>query len=111
MNEYIFYTAEGHTIAPNNNIDVENCQMLGTSKGRDKADAKGNLLKENPWIVEAGFNPSEFITKQLITDEQRSAINRMIDYLWEDEEKHYEESECPDNHIFEVMKLLKSMQI
>lgn len=109
MNEYIFYTPEGYTTAPNENVDVENCQVLGIAKGKNKIDAKENLLNENPWIVETGFDPAQFIAKQLITDEQRSAIKKLLDYLWEDEERHFDEMGCPDNHIFEVMKLLKTM--
>ena len=109
MNEYIFYTPEGYTIAPNENVKVENCQALGTAKGKDEAEAKGNLLKENLWIIDGGFDPAQLISKQIVTDEQRSAIKKMLDYLWEEEERHYEELECPNNHIFKVMKLLKSM--
>lgn len=67
MNEYIFYTPEGHTIAPNENVEVENCQMLGTARGKDKDEAQENLLKENPWITEAGFNSSEFFYRQIIS--------------------------------------------
>ena len=65
MNEYIFYTPEGHSIAPNENVEVENSQVLGTARGKDKVEAKENLLKENPWIIEAGFTPTEFIVRQL----------------------------------------------
>lgn len=65
MNEYIFYTPEGYTIAPNGNVEVENCQMLGTAKGKDEREARYNLLKESPWIIEAGFNPAEFMVRQL----------------------------------------------
>lgn len=65
MNNYIFYTPEGHTIAPNENVGVENCQMLGTAKGKDEREAKKNLLKENHWIMEAGFDPAEFMIRQL----------------------------------------------
>lgn len=35
MNEYIIYTTEGHTIAPNENVEVENCQVLGCATGID----------------------------------------------------------------------------
>lgn len=65
MNEYIFYTSEGYTEAPNENVEVENCQVLGIANGKDKVEAQENLLKENPWIVEAGFAPSEFVIRQL----------------------------------------------
>lgn len=65
MKEYIFYTPEGNTTAPNENVEVESCQMLGTAKGKDEREARSNLLKENSWIIEAGFNPSEFMIRQL----------------------------------------------
>lgn len=69
MKEYIFYTAEGYTSAPNENVEVENCQVLGTIKGRNIEEAKLELLKSNPWITEAGFSPSEFVVLQIMTKE------------------------------------------
>ncbi len=66
MNEYIFYTTEGNTIAPNEDYGVENCQVLGCAYGNNKYEAKDNLMKENPWISEAGFCESEFIVRQLM---------------------------------------------
>jgi hypothetical protein len=66
MNEYIFYTTEGHTIAPNENIAVENCQVLGFSKGENPSKAMQNLLNENSWIIDAGFNLSKCFYKQII---------------------------------------------
>ena len=38
MRDYIFYTTEGHTIAPKENVDVENCQVLGISSGNSTDD-------------------------------------------------------------------------
>ena len=84
MTDFIFYTTEGFTQAPNGN-DIENCQMLGIAKGKDKVEAKDNLIKEYPWIIEADFNSSEFIVKQLLSDEERVAIKEVIDYMWKDE--------------------------
>ena len=65
MNEYIFYTPEGYTIAPNENVCVDNCQMIGTAKGKDEREARKNLLRENSWIIDAGFNPTEFMIRRL----------------------------------------------
>ena len=65
MNEYIVYTTEGYAIAPNEDVEVENCQLLGCAYGHDVKEAVRNLLDENPWILEAGFNKSEFIIRQL----------------------------------------------
>ena len=66
MNEYIIYTTEGYTIAPNEDVEVENCQVLGCVHGNTPQEAKDSLLKENPWIRKAGFDPSEFIVRQLL---------------------------------------------
>ncbi len=33
----------------------------------------------------------------------------LVDYLWADEERHFEESEDKDNHIFNVLKRLKGL--
>ena len=65
MKEYIIYTTEGVTIAPNENCLVENCQVLGCAVGKDPQSAIENLLRENQWIIEAGFSKDKFITRQL----------------------------------------------
>lgn len=109
MNEYIFYTAEGHTTAPNESIEVENCQVIGRAVGFTSDEAMKNLLKENRWISEADFNPQEFFVKQVLTEEQRNDIKSLVDYLWIDEERHFEESEDKSNHIFSVIKRLKGI--
>ena len=109
MNEYIFYTTEGHTDAPNDSIEVENCQVLGIVKGNNESEVQEQLLNENPWITEAGFDPAEFLARQILTNEQHNDIIMLVDYLWEDEERHYEESEDKDNHIFNVLKRLKGL--
>ena len=108
MNEYIIFTTEGHTTAPNENIEVENCQILGRVRGNNSEEAKINLLKDNPWIAEAGFDRSEFIVEQLLTNEERAAIKEVLDYLWDDEERHYEESGRSDNHIFPIIRKKKT---
>ena len=66
MKKYIFYTTEGYTIAPNEDYEVENCQVLGIASGNDCQEAKRQLLEDNPWITEAGFSPSKFIGKELV---------------------------------------------
>lgn len=48
MNEYIFYTTEGTTLAPNQDFDVENCQILGFVNAPTLSNAKKLLLQENP---------------------------------------------------------------
>lgn len=64
MSEYIFYTTEGFTQAPDGE-SIENCQLLGIACGVDENDALDNLLKQNLWIVKRGYNPSEISYKRL----------------------------------------------
>lgn len=66
-NEYIFYTTEGFTQAPNGE-DIENCQLLGRAYGEDKHSALQNLLKENPWIERNDYNPSKISCEKLSSD-------------------------------------------
>ena len=66
-NEYIFYTTEGFTQAPNGE-DNENCQLLGRAYGEDEHSACQNLLKENPWIVRNDYNPSKIFCEKLSSD-------------------------------------------
>ena len=66
MNEYIIYTLEGYTIAPNESIEVENCQVLGFANGSNMDEAVKNLLKDNPWITKAGYDASRFIMKKIL---------------------------------------------
>ena len=115
MNEYIFYTTEGHTNAPNDSVEVENCQMLGMAHGSNREEAMDNLLQENEWIEYAGFSCDKIICKQLITKKQISDIKTVIDYLWADEERHYEKCLGADEikdakyHVFHYLKHLKAM--
>lgn len=111
MNEYIIFTTEGFTTAPNENIEVENSQILGRVCGNNTEEAKINLLKDNPWISEAGFDSSEFIVEQLLTNEERADIKKVLDYLWDDEERHYEENGRSDNHINLILRRLKSIYL
>ena len=34
-------------------------------------------------------------------------IARIVNYIWEDEERHYRECNCPRNHIFRTLIKLK----
>lgn len=44
MNEYIFYTDEGYTEGPNEDLPVENCQMLGCH-GRQHSGCTHSVVK------------------------------------------------------------------
>ena len=61
MNEYIFYTTEGYTYPPKEDMEIENCQVLGRAYGETAKEAKVNLLQRCPWIQESGFDIEEII--------------------------------------------------
>ncbi len=81
MNEYIFYTDEGYTAAPDRTAEVENCQVLGRAEGSSPGEALKNLLSENPWINDAGFDISRIYTGQLLSGEQRKDILSLLNCL------------------------------
>lgn len=81
MNEYLIFTLEGETIAPNHDVEVEDCQLLGRVQASTAAEAQHLLLKENPWIEAAGFTESGFILEQIVSNEQLSDIRLIINYL------------------------------
>ncbi len=66
MKLFIFYTAEGFT-EDNKHRPVENCQILGWSKGETPQEAFSNLLKENKSLREMDFN--EITCQELVSEE------------------------------------------
>mgnify|MGYP000038849829 FL=1 len=68
MNNYIFYTDEGQTFAPNDEC-INNLQILGFEKGDTQEEALENLYKNNAWIEEYGFS-RESIVCRAITEPQ-----------------------------------------
>lgn len=64
MGEYIFYTTEGFTLDPKG-VEMDNCQVLGCAFGADEHEARMNLLKENPWIEEHGFDTDGLVGRAL----------------------------------------------
>lgn len=81
MKEYIIYTTEGTTYAPDETVEIDNCQILGRECGVDSEDAIRNLLHNHAWIVEAGFDTSAFIVKQIVTDELRSDMAQVMSWI------------------------------
>ncbi|WP_296015077.1 hypothetical protein [uncultured Treponema sp.] len=110
MNEYMFYTLEGFTQSPNK-TDCENLQILGFEKAENLEAAKEHLLVNNDWIFKYGFDAEKILSKKILTEESLASIKTVVDYLWEDEEKDYEECFASDgnidNHIFKHLRKLK----
>jgi hypothetical protein len=66
MSKFIITTIEGDTFSPLG-IHVENLQVLGLSDNvENEQEAMDNLLLENPWIIESGFDPDKFIYQEII---------------------------------------------
>lgn len=79
MKTYIFFTAEGRTLAPPRGKDeyedeVENCQVLGTAKGINVHTAWNNLKRENKWIRQVGFGREHVFAHQLVNDTQLTVV-------------------------------------
>jgi len=55
MRYFIFLTQEGFTTTPTNN-NIENLQVLGIAKGKNKKQAFENLIKENKYLLTAGYD-------------------------------------------------------
>lgn len=100
MNKYIFFTTEGTTYPPIEGKEVDNCQLLGRAYGQTPEEAKSNLLKDNPWIEEAGFDSDCIIAEQILTKEQRKDIQTLVEGLLR---------ECADNQILCIANGLKHM--
>ena len=105
MNEYLIYTAEGFTESLENN-EVENCQLLGRIQAEDNEQAKDCLKKDNPLIEEIGFDIDSAFVQQVLSEKNRQDLKRPLNYLWKDEERHFEESVFPQDHIFRTMSRL-----
>lgn len=81
MNEYLFYTIEGHTSPPLETKAVENCQLLGRAKGRNQTEARQYLLDENPWIDEVGFDIQSAIAQQIIAEKQKETLQEILHFF------------------------------
>lgn len=106
MASYIFYTDEGYTSSPNNE-EIENLQVLGIEDGNSQRKALDNLLKNNEWIKESGFSEEKIRCYTIIKPKIIDSIKQVLDYMWKDEERHWEESEYPNEHIFNTLKEIK----
>ena len=108
MNEYIVYTTEGYTSGPTEGVDVENYQVLGIIEGFSEEGAINKLFEQNDWIHRAGFTVENVIARPLLTTSVVEDIKMVIDYLWKDEHKHFQENYYPQNHIFRILKRLQN---
>lgn len=106
MKDFIIYTTQGTTNAPNLDVDIDNCQVLGIVKATTGSDAINKLFK-NEWIQNAEFTKDKVVVKQLFSSSIKEDIMKVIDYLWNLEFKHCQENDFPSNHIFRTLQRIK----
>ncbi|HEX9912856.1 MAG TPA: hypothetical protein VGB01_06390 [candidate division Zixibacteria bacterium] len=59
MKAYIFITQEGVTYQPDSaldELDIDNCQVIGFAKGNDENEAFQNLIRENEYLLDTNFD-------------------------------------------------------
>lgn len=108
MTKYIFYTDEGYTISPNNS-ELESSQILGFEDATTLQEGIDKLIENNTWISESKFSIENIKHKTIISPRDIDNIKAIIDYLWKDEARHFEESDKPNDHIFLKLKQLKTL--
>jgi len=109
MKKYILITTEGTSIAPNENTYVENCQVLGEIMAENPVHAIDRFFNEQPWACQAGFSHENIICKQILSQENKTDLKKIIDYLWNDELKFYQENGYPSDHIFKTLENIKAL--
>lgn len=72
MGTYIIYTTQGSTLAPNVDVEVDNCQVLGWTECNDETDAINRVFNDNPWIEEAGFTKANCTALRILPSNQGS---------------------------------------
>lgn len=82
MNEYLIYTLGGFCQTPNGDY-IDNCQVLGRAKGKDKAEAIKNLLSENPWIIDSGYERENFVIVQIVDSCRENTFDKALSHIEE----------------------------
>ena len=86
-----------------------NCQLLGTIEGCSEEDAIKRLFEQDEWIQKAGFSMDNAIAHPLHTKSIQEDIKILVEYLWEDEHRHFQENNVSQDHIFYTIKRLKDI--
>lgn len=112
MAKYIFYTERKLTNLSNDNEAV-NFQVIGFEEGKTEEEAYLNLKNNIDWVKNADFLDKDLRSKLVFETSFLSKIEKVLNYLWENEERHYEEDMDEDgsveNHIFTTLKEIKSL--
>ncbi len=109
--KYIVYTTDGYTELPTG-VERENCQIVDFVE--DTAETASDIKAR--YVKQAGIRPDSLMVVPFVDDKTVKAIQDVLSYLWEDEERHYEEwfdensdidnSNNSQNHIFISLKTI-----
>jgi hypothetical protein len=80
MNEYLIYTFGGSCQDPNGD-DIDNCQVLGRVKGKDEVEAIENLILENPWIIDSGYERKDFMIVQILNTNPECIFYKVLPHI------------------------------
>lgn len=87
-------------------VEVEATNFQEAMTNVQERYKKAEIVMDYNDFVEVNFID---INTQTKNDEMKMLINDVVEYLYNDEKKHYEESEQPENHIFSKLERLKSL--
>lgn len=71
-------------------------------------------VKKRYFLKEIALDANDFVGSKFYqlnydVNEKKELINEVIDYLFKDEKKHYEESDETENHIYKKLLRLKEL--
>jgi len=84
-------------------IKIKACDVDDAIRIAHEQYANGEIILNENDFVDVDILPS-VRPKQLSSDDD---IRKIIDYLWDDEERHWMECEHPSDHIFHSLRRLK----
>lgn len=87
-------------------VEVEATNFQEAMTNVQERYKKAEIVMDYNDFVEVNFID---INTQTKNDEMKMLINDVVEYLYNDEKKHYEESEQPENQIFSKLERLKSL--
>ncbi len=66
------------------------------------------MCETSPKIIAGKLSNGITIIKVINTGERKADIKAVVDYLWEDEHKHFQEGHYPKKHIYRILKRIES---
>ncbi len=85
-------------------VEVEATNFQEAMTNVQERYKKAEIVMDYNDFVEVNFID---INTQTKNDEMKMLINDVVEYLYNHEKKHFEESEEPENHIFSKLERLK----